>query len=122
LVLAGGAIAALTIIRSTGGTWEEARSVMFTALVIAHLLYAFVVRLPPGVHKFNPRLAIAIALGLALQSVGILVEPVREVLGLVAIDRTAWLVAGSAGVASVAILAIITLVSATRNRLHHGRE
>jgi Ca2+-transporting ATPase len=116
LVLAGGAIAALTIIRSMGGTWEEARSVMFTALVIAHLLYAFVVRLPPGIHKFNPRLAIAIGLGLALQSLGVLVEPVREVLGLVAIDRTAWLVAGSAGVASVAILAVITLVSARRNR------
>jgi Ca2+-transporting ATPase len=106
VVIGGGAIAALAEIRSAGGTWEEARTVMFTALVIGHLLHAYVVRLPLRTHRANPRLFVAVSLGLVLQ-VAVVLGPWRDVFGVVALDPIAWAVAAVAGVAPVGILAVL---------------
>jgi Ca2+-transporting ATPase len=105
LVLAGGAIAALIIVRGVGGSWDEARTAMYIALVFAHLLYAYVVRLPVRRNRFNPRLAAAVGAGLLLQ-VGTVLGPFRDVFGVVAIDGEAWLVATLGGVVPVAVLAL----------------
>jgi Ca2+-transporting ATPase len=106
LVLAGGAIAALIAVRGNGGSWEEARTAMFTALVAAHLLYAYVVRLPLGSNHFNPRLAAAAGAGLLLQ-VGTVLGPFRDIFGVVAIDSQAWLAAALGGLLPVALLALV---------------
>ena len=45
-LLAAGAVAALIAGRRLGFSWEEARTAMFGALVLGHLLYAYVARLP----------------------------------------------------------------------------
>jgi Ca2+-transporting ATPase len=105
LALAGGAIAALISIRAMGGSWEEARTVMFTALVVAHLLYAFVVRLPLRANYPNPRLAAAVALGILLQ-VAIVVGPFGDTFGVVPVNGRSWLVALLAGVVPVVLLAV----------------
>jgi Ca2+-transporting ATPase len=105
VVIGGGAIAALAAIRSAGGTWEAARTVMFTALVIGHLLHAYVVRLPLRSHRANPRLFAAVGLGLVLQ-VAVILGPWRDVFGVVALDPMAWVVAAVAGVTPVGILAV----------------
>jgi Ca2+-transporting ATPase len=105
LVLAAGAIAALITVRSVGGSWDQARTAMFIALVFAHLLYAYVVRLPARGNRFNPRLAAAVGAGLLLQ-VGTVLGPFRDIFGVVAIDSQAWLVAVLGGVAPVAMLAL----------------
>jgi Ca2+-transporting ATPase len=104
VVIGGGAIAALAAIRSSAGTWEEARTVMFTALVIGHLLHAYVVRLPLRTHRANPRLFVAVSLGFALQ-VAVVLGPWRDVFGVVALEPNAWVVAAVAGVIPVGILA-----------------
>lgn len=109
LVLASGAIAALAGIRAAEGTWEEARTVMFTALVISHLLYAYVVRLPLRGSRPNPRLAAAVGLGVLLQIAAVL-GPLRDVFDVVSIDRTAWLAAIVAGVTPVGLLTAMEAV------------
>jgi Ca2+-transporting ATPase len=106
LVLAGGAIAALIAVRNGGGSWEEARTAMFTALVAAHLLYAYVVRLPVGSNHFNPRLAAAAAAGLLLQ-IGTIVGPFRDVFGVVTMDGQAWVISALGGLLPVAVLALM---------------
>lgn len=106
LALAGGAIAALVLIRAGGGTWEEARTGMFTALVVSHLLYAYVVRLPRKANHPNPRLAVAIGMGLLLQ-IGVVLGPFAEVFSVVAITNDAWLAAILSGLVPVGLLALI---------------
>ncbi len=105
IALAGGAIAALISIRALGGSWEEARTVMFTALVLGHLLYAYVVRLPLRSNFPNPRLAAAVVLGILLQ-VAIVVGPFGDTFGVVMVDGRSWSVALMAGVVPVVLMAV----------------
>ena len=103
VVLASGAIGALATARASGGSWEEARTAMFMALVISHLLYAFVVRMPLDGNFFNPRLLVAIAVGLLLQA-GIVLGPFRDLFHVVPIDGGQWLLAIGAGVVPVILV------------------
>ena len=114
LAIAGGAIAALVAIRTMGGSWDEARTVMFTALVLAHLLYAFVVRLPWRASYANPRLSAAVALGILLQG-AVVLGPFGDTFGVVPIDSRSWLVAGLAGVLPV-VLMVLTRFGQTVRR------
>jgi hypothetical protein len=106
LVLAAGAIAALIAVRSVGGSWDEARTAMFVALVSAHLLYAYVVRLPASGNHFNLRLAAAVGAGLLLQ-IGTVLGPFQDIFGVVTIDSRAWLAAAVGGLAPIAVLAVM---------------
>ncbi|HUP17998.1 MAG TPA: cation-translocating P-type ATPase [Acidimicrobiia bacterium] len=111
VLLACGAIGALAIARSSGGSWEEARTVMFMALVVSHLLYAFVVRMPLDGNFFNPRLIVAIGAGLLFQA-GTVLEPFRDLINVVPIAGGQWLLAMGAGVIPVVVLwAVETLRS-----------
>jgi Ca2+-transporting ATPase len=103
ILLAAGAIGALAVTRAVGGSWEEARTVMFIALVVAHLLYAFVVRLPASGSLFNGRLVLAIGIGLLLQ-VGTVLGPFGDLFEVVPLSPEQWLLAFGAGVAPVLVL------------------
>ena len=106
VLIGGAAVASLVVVRSTGGSWEEARTVMFTALVIGHLLYANIVRLPRRAHWPNPRLFVAISLGFLLQ-VAAVGGPWRDIFGVAALDQSGWITAALAGVIPVVLLGAI---------------
>ena len=106
LLLAAGAIGALALSRAAGGTWEEARTVMFIALVVAHLLYAFVVRLPADGNFFNGRLVVAVGIGLLLQ-VGTVLGPFKDLFEVVPLSPEQWLLAIGAGTVPVVVLGVI---------------
>lgn len=114
LILASGAIGALVAIRATGGSWEQARTVMFSTLVVSHLLYAFVVRLPLREYRSNLRLTVAVGLGLALQA-GIVLGPFRDIFDVVAIDGPAWFVCITTGILPVGLLAAVEMVRSRRS-------
>jgi hypothetical protein len=82
---------------------------MFTSLVISHLLYAYIVRLPRDTNHYNPRLAAAIGLGVLLQ-IGAVLGPFRDVFGVVTIDGASWLVAAVAGIVPVGLLAATVMI------------
>ena len=103
LILACGAVAALALARASAGSWEASRTVMFIALVVSHLLYAFVVRMPLDGNFFNPRLIGAIGAGLLLQ-VGTVLGPFRDLFKVVAIEGGQWLLAIGTGVVPVVVL------------------
>ena len=103
VLLACGAIGALAAARAFGGSWEASRTVMFIALVVSHLLYAFVVRMPLDGNFFNPRLIVAIGAGLLLQA-GTVLGPLKELFKVVAIEDGQWLLAIGAGVIPVVVL------------------
>jgi Ca2+-transporting ATPase len=96
-----------------GGSWEQVRTVMFTILVGAHLLYAFVARRadPAGPasggrsrQPANALLAGAVAAGVALQVILLVWAPARLVFDTVALTPAfLGLVAGLA-VAPVAVM------------------
>ncbi|MGH8948129.1 MAG: cation transporting ATPase C-terminal domain-containing protein, partial [Acidimicrobiia bacterium] len=106
VVLAAGAIGSLAVSRAAGASWEEARTVMFIALVVAHLLYAFVVRLPADGNFFNARLVVAVGIGLVLQ-VGTVLGPFNDLFEVVPLSVEQWLLAIGAGTAPVVVLGAI---------------
>ncbi|HKY48765.1 MAG TPA: cation-translocating P-type ATPase, partial [Acidimicrobiia bacterium] len=106
ILLALGAIGALITARASGAGWEEARTVMFMALVISHLLYAFVVRMPLDGNFFNPRLMVAIGAGLLLQA-GTVLGPFRDLFNVVPVTASQWLLAIGAGVIPVVVLGAV---------------
>jgi len=114
VLLACGAIGALATARAAGGRWEEARTVMFMALVVSHLLYAFVVRMPLDGNFFNPRLIAAIGAGLLLQAATVL-EPFRDLFNVVPIDDGQWLLAIGAGVIPVVVLGAVETLRSRRS-------
>lgn len=79
---------------------------MFMALVVSHLLYAFVVRMPLDGNFFNPRLLVAIGAGLLLQA-GTVLGPFRDLFKVVPIDGVQWLLAIAAGVVPVLVLGAV---------------
>lgn len=106
VVMASGPIAALIVTESWLGTsWETARTTAFLTLVLAHLLYAFVVRQPA--HPLSNRsLVAAIGLAVALAAAVVLVPPLRTVFDAVSLGLGEWalvLLLGSLPVASLAI-------------------
>jgi calcium-translocating P-type ATPase len=100
--IAAGALAALLITRGQGAGWEEARTAMFTSLVAAHLLYAYVARLPT--FTGNLRLAAAVFMGLGLQVAAVVVPGLRGLLRTVPITPATWAVTIATALVSVAIL------------------
>ncbi len=106
VLLACGAIGALATARASDGSWEEARTIMFMALVVSHLLYAFVVRMPLDGNFLNPRLMVAIGAGLLLQA-GTVLGPFRDLFKVVPIGSGQWLLAIGAGVIPVIVLGAV---------------
>ena len=116
VLLAAGSIGALALARAGGASWEESRTVMFVALVISHLLYAFIVRLPAKGNFFNGRLMAAVGIGLALQ-VATVLGPFTDFFQVVTLTLDQWLLAIGAGVAPVVLLGLFENL-----RQHIGKE
>jgi Ca2+-transporting ATPase len=117
VLIAAAAVGGAAITRYwLGEPWAEARTVMFSVLVGAHLVYAFVARRPdpvtgPGVGArplwaaaFNSWLAGAVAAGLALQTLLLAWPPARLVFDTVGLDPRTWALTGLLAVAPAALM------------------
>jgi Ca2+-transporting ATPase len=88
--------------------WREARALMFTTLVVAHLLYALAVSVGP--HRSwraitaNRGLIVAVAMGVGLQALVIVVPGLHGVFDTVWLTPREWLLAAAAGVLPLVIM------------------
>jgi len=91
MLIAAAAIAGLVVSRfAWDGTWDRARGVMFTVLVVAHLAYAFVVRGRGMGLLSNPWLVAAVLTGIGLQAGIVAWEPARELFRIDALGARDW--------------------------------
>jgi Ca2+-transporting ATPase len=106
LLIGASALASLAIVRfAWGQPWDEARAVMFTVLVTAHLLYALVARLPTT--AFNPWLLAALGAGLALQVIVVVLPAARPVFHTTALHLGEWTLVAAGALAPIAVMAVI---------------
>ncbi len=104
-VIAAAALAGLAFARlGLDASWEQARTVLFSGLVVAHLGYAYIVRRGSGGLRSNPWLLLATVGGIALQALLVLVPATRQLF-----DVTPLSLAGWATVAVVGILPNVVL-------------
>jgi calcium-translocating P-type ATPase len=107
-LLAAGAIAALIAGRRLGFSLEEARTAMFGALVLGHLLYAYVARLPTKGLRSNPRLVGAVGLGIVLLATVMILPVGQLIFDTTPLPPLGWVVVALAGTLPVAVLALVT--------------
>jgi Ca2+-transporting ATPase len=90
VVMAAAALGSLGVTRFVWEEpWHHARAVMFTVLVVAHLLYAFVARLPS--RRMNGWLIVAVFAGLALQALVVLWPAAHPVFRTASLSLGEWL-------------------------------
>lgn len=94
--------------------WSHARAVMFTVLVGAHLLYAFVARLPT--RGPNGWLLAAVLGGLALQAAVVILPAARPVFHTAPLLAREWLL-----VVAAATIPIVPMLSIERWRIRSRR-
>lgn len=112
-LMAAASLSALAVARfGWEEPWAHARAVMFTVLVMAHLLYAFVVRRPraepPSLRRLvsNRWLLGGVGLGLALQIGAVLWSPARGVLGTAPLSAREWVLVAVAAIAPVGLMLV----------------
>jgi len=112
-LMAAASLSALAVARfAWEEPWAHARAVMFTVLVMAHLLYAFVVRRPraepPSLRRLvsNRWLLGGVGLGLALQIAAVLWSPARGVLGTAPLSAREWVLVAVAAIAPVGLMLV----------------
>lgn len=88
-----------------GSTWTETRSLMFTALVFAHVVYAFAARLPAR-SRPKPSLMVAVALAIVLQVVVTTWPPAFPLFDTTSLDAAGWLAVSLAGVVPAGVMAV----------------
>jgi Ca2+-transporting ATPase len=107
-VIAAATLGALLAARGWLDTpWDHARTVMFTTLVVAHLLYAFVVRRGSGGVLANRWLVLAVTGGFAAQLLIVIWPGAHEVLSTVALTAREWLVVAVAGIVPALLLGLL---------------
>ena len=106
-LIAATCLVSLVVARFAFGTsWETARTVMFTVLVLAHLLYAFVVHLdrpgerpaPLGALLEARGLLVAVGLGVALQLSIVALPAAGDVFDTTSLSVGGWILCIVAGV------------------------
>jgi len=112
-LMAAASLSALAVARfAWEEPWAHARAVMFTVLVMAHLLYAFVVRRPraepPSLRRLvsNRWLLGGVGLGLALQIAAVLWSPAHGVLGTAPLSAREWVLVAAAANAPVGLMLV----------------
>lgn len=119
LLIAGAAIGSLAVTRFAFGTsWGQARTVMFCTLVVAHLLYAFVVRGGAGGRErprfrdlgTNPWLLVGVGTGLLLQVAIVAWPAARKVFGTTSLPASGWAIVAAA--AALTVLAMLATAKA----------
>ena len=99
-VLAAGSVGALLVaLEVVDLPAVEARTVLFTTLVVAQVLYAFVVRRRDGVAPAGPNgwLLVAAATALVLQVAVVTIPPAQALFDTVTLSASGWLLALGAG-------------------------
>ena len=108
LCIASASVGSLAISHFVWGEpWPHARAVMFTVLVVAHLLYAFAVRRGAGVGS-NRWLLAAVGAGLALQLLVVAVPALHSVFGTATLALREWALVAALGIAP--LLAMLLLL------------
>jgi len=116
LLLRGALIAAATLAALAAARgwldapWERARAVMFTTLVLAHLLYAFNVRPGSGGPFSNRWLLLAVAGGLVAQLLVVLTPALQGPFGTVTLSGREWLLVAAAGILPALLIGLTTAV------------
>ena len=86
--------------------WGHARTVMFTVLVVAHLLYAFAVR--RGAATFSNRwLLAAVGMGIALQLLVLTVPAAHSLFGTAPLSLREWALVAAGWIAPVATMLLL---------------
>ncbi len=107
LMIAAAALGSLAVARfAWGEPWEHARAVMFTVLVSAHILYAFVARLPT--RGLPPWLLAGVVGGLVLQALVVLWPPAQELFGTAPLAPREWGLVLAGGTLPVIAMAALT--------------
>jgi Ca2+-transporting ATPase len=108
VLLASGAIGALAIARyGLDRPWDEARTVLFTTLVVAHLLYAYVARLPSRGLLTNRWLLAATLAGLGLQVLLVAWPAAGRIFSTTPMPAELWLLVAVAAIVPVVLLGVI---------------
>jgi Ca2+-transporting ATPase len=108
LLMGGAALGALVVFRyAMGAPWPEARTAMFTTLVGAHLLYAFIARHPTRGLWTNPRLTAGVGAALAAQVAVVQTPLVHDLFDTVPLDAPAWVLVTCLSAAPVAAMAAV---------------
>ena len=110
VLIASSALGALVVTRfGWDEPWNQARAVMFTVLVFAHLLYAFVVR-AHDLHRplqwlsSNGWLLFAVATGISLQVLIVVWPAAHELFGTAPLTAREWMLVVLAAVIPVGIM------------------
>jgi P-type Ca2+ transporter type 2C len=104
-LIAAAALASLVVARFLWHEpWPHARALMFTVLVVAHLLYAFAARLPTRGWLTNPWLLGAVASGILLQLAIVAWPAAHDVFGTASLSLREWVLAAVAGLLPTAIM------------------
>ena len=85
---------------------EQARTVMFTSLVVTHLLYAFIARRPATGILTNWRLLAGVGLSLVAQAVIVTVPAFHDLFDTVSLGPQDWLLIAAAAVVALVPIAI----------------
>lgn len=113
VLIAAGALGALVYSRYVlDAPWDRSRAVLFTTLVVAGLLYAFVVRRGTGALS-NPWLLLAIAGSLAAQLVIVYLPAARPLFGTVPHTFVEWTVIAVAAALPSALLGLRARLAGT---------
>jgi Ca2+-transporting ATPase len=122
LLIAGAAIGSLAVSRfAFDVSWGQARTVMFSTLVVAHLLYAFAVRggadgrERPRLRDVasNPWLLVGVGTGLLFQGAIVAWQPARELFGTTSLPASGWAIVAAA-TASMMVAMLATARSRAR--------
>jgi Ca2+-transporting ATPase len=112
LLIAAASVASLAIARfAWGQSWEAARSVMFTVLVVAHLVYAYGVR-RPGTGR-NPWLMGAVAGGIALQLLVVSWPAAHALFATRSATLADWVLVAVAGTLPLLLMHAIAAITGT---------
>jgi Ca2+-transporting ATPase len=120
LLIAGAAIGSLAVSRfAFEVSWGQARTVMFSTIVVAHLLYAFVVRggadgrERPRLRDVatNPWLLVGVGTGLLFQVAIVAWPAAREVFGTTSLPASGWSI-----VAAAAVFTIVAMLATAKAR------
>ena len=103
LLIAGPVLGSLVIARFVWDEpWATARVVMFSALVVAHPLYAFATgsggRFADGTTASNRWLSAAVGLGIVLQILVVSVPAAHGVFGTTGLSLRGWLLVAVSGI------------------------
>ena len=108
-LIAASAVGSLALARfAWDEPWGHARAIMFTVLVAAHLLYAFVARLP-GRGRNRP-LLLGVAGGLLLQVLVVVWPPAHELFGTAQLGARGWALVAAGGIVPIAVMAGVEAV------------